>query len=111
MLPSKMRFLAAQMSALLADDLWLANAAHANAMAAVSSTRSAATSGSPTPPRSTACIPCSTRRPRATLAAWSFFYDWDVHTHTVRWMTAWDTTDDDIATFAAAVREVTAVTV
>src|ERR1700742_2059235 len=33
-LSSKMRFLAAQFNALLADDLWLANAAHANAMAA-----------------------------------------------------------------------------
>src|ERR1700743_3032594 len=33
-LSSKMRFLAAQFNALLADDLWLANAAHANAMGA-----------------------------------------------------------------------------
>jgi threonine aldolase len=33
-LPSKGRFVAAQISALLADDLWLANARHANAMAA-----------------------------------------------------------------------------
>src|ERR1700753_1788003 len=33
-LSSKMRFLAAQFNALLADDLWLANATHANAMAA-----------------------------------------------------------------------------
>ncbi|GAB4072929.1 low specificity L-threonine aldolase [Ancylobacter sonchi] len=32
-LTSKMRFLAAQMEAYLADDLWLANAHHANAMA------------------------------------------------------------------------------
>jgi threonine aldolase len=33
-LASKMRFLSAQVNALLADDLWLANARHANAMAA-----------------------------------------------------------------------------
>src|SRR5260370_37799599 len=32
-LTSKMRFVAAQFGALLADDLWRANAAHANAMA------------------------------------------------------------------------------
>ena len=32
-LGSKMRFLAAQFSALLADDLWLRNASHANPMA------------------------------------------------------------------------------
>jgi threonine aldolase len=40
------------------------------------------------------------------LADWSFFYDWDVHARTVRWMTAWDTTEADVATFAAAVRAV-----
>ena len=33
-LASKMRFVAAQFDALLTDDLWLANATHANAMAA-----------------------------------------------------------------------------
>ena len=32
-LPSKMRFVAAQFEALLADELWLRNARHANAMA------------------------------------------------------------------------------
>ena len=32
-LPSKMRFVAAQFEALLTDDLWIRNAAHANAMA------------------------------------------------------------------------------
>ena len=32
-LPSKMRYVAAQFAALLADDLWLTNAGHANAMA------------------------------------------------------------------------------
>ena len=37
------------------------------------------------------------------LRDWSFFYDWDVHRHQVRWMTSWDTTEADIESFAAGV--------
>ena len=33
------------------------------------------------------------------------FYVWDEHTGEVRWMCSWDTTDEDVAAFAAAVRE------
>ena len=33
-----------------------------------------------------------------------FFYEWDEHTHEVRWMCSWDTTEEDIDTFAALVR-------
>jgi threonine aldolase len=38
------------------------------------------------------------------LQAWCPFYDWDVGTGQVRWMTAWDTTSDDVERFAAGVR-------
>ncbi len=48
-LASKMRFVAAQFDALLRDDLWLRNAAHANAMAARLATRR---QGDPRRPRS-----------------------------------------------------------
>lgn len=34
----------------------------------------------------------------------SFFYTWDEGTGEVRWMCAWDTTEDDVDAFAAAVR-------
>ena len=33
------------------------------------------------------------------------FYFWDEATGEVRWMCSWDTTQDDVDTFAAAVRE------
>ena len=33
------------------------------------------------------------------------FYTWDEHTGEVRWMCAWDTTEDDVDAFAAAVAE------
>ena len=33
------------------------------------------------------------------------FYVWDEHTGEVRWMCSWDTTEEDVEAFAAAVRE------
>ena len=41
------------------------------------------------------------------LREWCFFWDWDVARRQVRWMTAWDTTPDDVATFVAGVTAVT----
>ena len=38
---------------------------------------------------------------------WSFFWDWDLARDQVRWMTAWDTTAEDVEAFAAGVRAVT----
>ena len=43
------------------------------------------------------------------LQAWTFFWDWDRSRHQVRWMTAWDTTIDDIETFADGVGEIVAL--
>ena len=106
MLPSKMRFIAAQMSALLDGDLWLANAAHANAMARRLHEEIGATLGLTEAPAVNSLYPVLHPGHAKELAAWSFFYDWDVHARTVRWMTAWDTTEADLATFATTVREV-----
>jgi threonine aldolase len=44
----------------------------------------------------------------APLQAWCPFYDWDVATHQVRWMTSWDTTPEDVERFAAGVGAVMA---
>ena len=38
------------------------------------------------------------------LRAWCFFYDWDPAAQQVRWMTSFDTTEDDVERFAAGVR-------
>jgi len=40
----------------------------------------------------------------ATLQASYPFYEWNESTHEVRWMCSWDTTEDDIDTFAGLVR-------
>jgi len=109
-LPSKMRFVAAQFDALLTDDLWIRNAAHANAMA---QRLAAATRDIPgvTLAREPEVNSVFVRLPAeriAKLQAESFFWMWDETVDEVRWMTAFDTTEADIDTFAATVRRVLA---
>ena len=38
------------------------------------------------------------------LMAWCFFWPWDMSRDQVRWMTAWDTTEEDVERFVAGVR-------
>jgi len=104
-LASKMRFVAAQFSALLADGLWLRLAGHANTMASRLHT---ATSGLPgveltAPPQVNSLFPILGADVSKVLQDWSFFWPWDPGRRQFRWMTAWDTTDDDVDAFAAGV--------
>lgn len=110
-LASKMRFLAAQVVALLQDGLWARSAAHANAMA---SRLAAAVAGVPgvevvRPVQSNAVFavldPEAAERARAAAP----FYTWDPATGEVRWMCGWDTTEADVDAFAAAIRAAAAV--
>jgi threonine aldolase len=39
------------------------------------------------------------------LQEWAFFWDWDLPNHQYRWMTAWDTTQQDIENFAEGVSQ------
>jgi threonine aldolase len=110
-LPSKMRFVAAQFEALLADGLWLASAGHANLMAArladhVGDLVGVEVSQQP----AVNAVFARLRRPAiAALEAWSFFYRWDDDPATpddtaeVRWMTNFSTTEEDVDRFAAGV--------
>jgi threonine aldolase len=111
-LASKMRFVAAQFLALLTDDLWLELAGHANAMAG---RLHAATTGitgvqHTAPPQVNSLFPILSPELVKPLQDWSFFWPWDPSRRQYRWMTAWDTTDDDIAGFAAGVAAVAAAT-
>lgn len=106
-LPSKMRFVAAQFNALLRDDLWLELAGHSNAMAR---RLYDATVGIPhvaydAEPVVNSVFPHLPAAAIAPLQEWCFFWDWNLPVNQVRWMTAWDTTEDDIDAFAAGVRE------
>lgn len=103
-LPSKMRFIAAQFLALLQDDLWLRNAEHSNAMAAA---LFAGVAGLPDlvvgRPQVNSLFPTLPAPLIEPLREWSFFWDWDVAKHQVRWMTAWDTTAEDVVRFVDGV--------
>jgi threonine aldolase len=104
-LPSKMRFVAAQFNALLHDDLWIRLAEHSNAM---SRRLYDATNGLPglkydASPQVNSNFPRLPDGRIEPLQNWCFFYDWDTTRNQVRWMTAWDTTADDVDRFAAGV--------
>ena len=106
-LASKMRYIAAQFDALLTDDLWLANATHANAMAqrlfdAVSAVDGVTVTRAPVVNSVFAVLP---RDARERLQREFDFYEWDDATGEVRWMCAWDTTEDDVDEFSRAVGE------
>lgn len=104
---SKMRFISAQFIALLSSRLWYDNALHANQMAQllanriseipqVKLTRQVQSNGLFVilPPE---IIP--------QLQQYFFFYVWDHQLSEVRWMTAFDTTENDIDRFVNILKE------
>ena len=105
-LASKMRFLAAQLGALLHDDLWRANASHANAMARRLADGATAIDGVDVVHPVQANAVFARLRPRhvAALQRDWFFHVWDEAESVVRWMTAFDTTESDVDAFLSAVR-------
>ena len=104
-LPSKMRFLAAQFIAVLHDDLWISLASHANEMATELHRMASGIPGIELgdAPEVNSLFPVLPAEAIDPLRDWCFFWDWDVSRHQVRWMTAWDTTAEDVATFSAGV--------
>lgn len=112
-LASKMRFVAAQFEALLTDDLWLQNAAHANRMAQLLALRlraiPAVRIAYPVQANGVfAAIPFDAIAP---LQRERNFYVWDPGASIVRWMTAFDTTAADVHAFADGIERVLAVPV
>lgn len=116
-LSSKMRFISAQLVALLEDDLWLRNARHSNAMArrlragvetglADGSIRGVAF----TQPTQANGVFATLPDGVADRLRESFrFYDWDAARNEVRWMCSFDTSEDDVDAFVSAIaRETTA---
>ncbi|RAG86592.1 threonine aldolase [Streptacidiphilus pinicola] len=106
-LASKMRFLSVQFEALLAGDLWLRNASHANAMAKRLETAVAAIDGVTVvrPVQANAVFALLPREVSERLQKRFRFYFWNEHTGEVRWMCSFDTTEADIDAFAAAISE------
>ena len=100
-LSSKMRFLGAQFNALLGDDLWLANAGHANAMAARLAAGLAEVPGVEIVYPVQADVVFARLSPGriAELQREWTFHVWDEETSVVRWMTAFDTQESDVDAF------------
>lgn len=107
-LASKMRFVSAQLIALLSDDLYLRSASHANAMASRlrSALEDAALPGLSftQPTQANAVFAILPPGVADELRERFRFYDWNPATGEVRWMTAFDTTEQDIDDFVAAIR-------
>ncbi|MCU1493272.1 MAG: L-threonine aldolase [Acidimicrobiaceae bacterium] len=105
-LASKMRFVSAQLVALLETDLWLRSAKHANAMAA--RLRDAANRlDGVTITRATEANAVFAIVPPGIadrLREHYRFYDWNPATGEVRWMCSFDTTESDVDAFVDALR-------
>ncbi len=107
-LASKMRFMAAQFQALLSNDLWRRCAAHANRMAALL----AETLGEipeirvSQPVESNGVFARVPQEIIAPLQAVCPFYVWEEATSEVRWMTSFDTTEEDIRHFVAELKRI-----
>ena len=104
-LASKMRYLAAQLDALLTDDRWSRYAAHANAMAQRLHHRVRAIPGVRVtrPVRCNAVFATLDRGAIERIRREFFFYVFDESLPEVRWMTHWATTSQDVDEFADCV--------
>jgi threonine aldolase len=105
-LASKMRFLAAQFDAMLHDRLWLTCARHSNAMAARLAEAVSRIEGVQItrPVEANAVFAILPPAATASLQERFPFYVWDEVTGEVRWMCAWDTTEQDVDAFALVLR-------
>jgi threonine aldolase len=105
-LSSKMRFVSAQLIAMLEGDLWLRSATHANKMAARlrSALEGSAGVTFTNPTQSNGVFAILPAGVADELRKNFRFYDWNNATGEVRWMCAWDTTEDDVDAFADAIK-------
>ncbi|MEU1852149.1 low specificity L-threonine aldolase [Streptomyces sp. NPDC019990] len=106
-LASKMRFVSVQLEALLARDLWLRNARHSNEMAQRLAEGVHALHGVEIlyPVQANAVFARLPHEVSERLRKRFRFYFWDEAAGEVRWMCAFDTTEEDVDTFVAALKE------
>lgn len=111
-LPSKMRFVSAQLNALFADGakVALANARIANSMAAklyegvMEIAREHSDVSIPNRAQANAVFPILPREVTAKIQEDFRFYIWDQTTGQVRWMCSWDTTEEDVEGLLGSLR-------
>ncbi|MGV9773934.1 threonine aldolase family protein [Streptosporangium sp. NPDC003464] len=105
-LASKMRYVSAQLTALLTGGLWRENAAHANAMAHRLSDGVAGLPGVSLryPVQSNSVFPVLPEKAIAELQQRYLFHVWDADENVVRWVTSFDTTAEHVDTFVSDIR-------
>lgn len=102
---SKMRFMAAQFDAYLSTGLWRRNAEHSNRMAQLLYSELL-----PLGVRVMYPVQVNSVFVQLPSDVWHalqkeyFFYDWDEAQNVVRWMCSFDTTEEDILSFVAALK-------
>ena len=101
-LASKMRFLSAQMEALLTNDLWRRNAEHSNRMARLleQEVKSIPRVKIVYPVEANGVFAQIPREALEKIKERYFFYVWDEEESVARWMCSFDTTEDDVHQFA-----------
>jgi threonine aldolase len=110
-LASKMRFISAQLLTLFENDLGIRSAQHANAMAATLRHRleekisagQLAGLGFSAPTQANAVFALLDPEVSDRIRTHFRFYDWDRSRGEVRWMCAFDTTEDDISRFVETI--------
>lgn len=106
-LASKMRYISAQFKALLHDDLWLHNALHANNMARLleKQIKEIPEIKITQPVQINAIFAIIPPKAMEKLLKKFFFYTWDATRHEVRWMTSFNTTEEDVVAFVTALKD------
>lgn len=106
---SKMRFLSAQFIPYLNEDLWLENARKSNAAAQKLLQQMSMINGMEItqPVQSNALFFILPKEVTDRLREHYFFYDWDESRNEMRLVCSWDTSDEDIRTFIAYLKQLT----
>lgn len=106
-LASKMRFISAQFKAYLAGDLWRKNATHANKMAGMLYEEVSKIDGVTVTQKveSNGVFAIIPKEIIPRLQEKYYFYIWNETKSEVRWMTSFDTTEEDIKNFASLLKE------
>jgi len=106
-LASKMRYISAQFSAYLSDDLYLKTARHANAMGQLLVEKLNDIPEIEITQKSAANAVFA-KLPKAIIKPLQdayFFYEWNEENCEVRWMCSWDTTETEIENFVSLIKK------
>ena len=107
-LASKMRYMAAQMEALLTNNLWRRNAEHANRMARLLEQELKRISAVKIvyPVEANGVFAQVPKEAIKKIQERYFFYVWSEEESVARWMCSFDTTEEDVRQFSSFVKEV-----